>query len=174
MNSRITDIAWLAGFLDGEGTFQIINVRKTGSGPMYDAQLAATNTDIALLNRCQHIAGGSVYGPNGRGDPRWKDSYRWALRGKKLGPLLDELLPFLVSKREQASILIALRSEVRPGASLSEWGRKPLDQDTLDRRLEYKMAMHALNHRGALPPKPEYLAALAAFRQRTATTAQAV
>ena len=161
MSIRDTEAAWLAGFLEGEGTFQVVETRKTGSGPIYEAQIAATNTAYAALERCHEIAGGWLYGPIGRGNAKWKPAYRWTLRGKALGPVLRALIPHLVAKREPALILLCLREEITVGANVNEWGRKPLGADVLARRTDYKMAMHALNHRGALPTPQEQTEALA-------------
>jgi len=48
-----TDKAWLAGIMEGEGTFSIYH-QKTGDGPkgQLRGSVSVTNTDPFLINRC--------------------------------------------------------------------------------------------------------------------------
>ncbi len=55
------EAAWLAGFLDGEGSFMITRGWHNGcAAPTYDAAVAATNTDRSLIDRCKQLAGGKI------------------------------------------------------------------------------------------------------------------
>lgn len=174
--SMLTPIeaAWLAGFVDGEGSFQIVGKRRSSSAFDYlDAQLVATSTDRPVLDRCAEIASGKVGGPYRAPSNKGKPVFRWTLRGRALGEVTADIQPFLITKAEQAGLILLFRSLVRLGASPTEWGRKPMDEAELIARRDMKWAMNALNHRGSLPVPQERLDALARVRAQIETVARA-
>jgi hypothetical protein len=66
-----TDLAWAAGFLDGEGHFYCTKTyvvpRKRGKGKRVKAypyfKIAAVQSNRIVLDRLQRIIGGSISGP---------------------------------------------------------------------------------------------------------------
>lgn len=51
-----TDIAWLAGIMEGEGTFSIYHQKRTGTDTdQLRATISLTNTDPALINKAYDI-----------------------------------------------------------------------------------------------------------------------
>jgi hypothetical protein len=171
----ITDRAWLAGFLDGEGTFQVVRHIKHGdkhfpSGSKlyehYSAEVCAVNTDKRLVDRCREIAGGFVMGPfrvSSKGGSA-KSAYRWVLKGTKVSQLLGWIAPLLVGKSEQARILVLMREITTRGAARGRFGRVTIQGD-MDRRRTLKDAIHALNHRGTTPVAPHQQESLAIARK---------
>ena len=152
-----TDWAWLAGFLEGEGSFQIAMHKKK----YFTAVLSATNTDQLPLDKCRVIAGGSICRAGGKMWPvEHKHPSRWSIKGSDLDVSLPNILPHLSSKREQAQILLLLRSEIHHGASAGHFGRTNFVWETLFRRLMFKRAINALNWRGTLDTPHHLLAAL--------------
>lgn len=159
-----TEAAWLAGFLDGEGSFMILRSRRSGFDS-WEAAVAASSTTDALLVRCRELAGGKItrgIEPGGLA----RRAGIWTLKGKAVGPTVEAVLPFLVSKREQAAIVLALRLETKAGASPG----KPCatDPEKNARRDRMRLAVQALNHRGTAPVPAERLAALKWWRDRLA------
>jgi hypothetical protein len=165
--------AWLAGFIEGEGTFQIRNWTSKGMKGYpcektryftYSAAVSATNVARSLLVRCKEIAGGSIFGPFGRKLSPWqKPAYRWHIQGTALDLTLPRILPFLIAKQEQAEILLLFRTEVTCGAVKGQWGRKACP-DLYARRGHMKNAIHALNHRGTTPIPEEQIHSLSLIR----------
>ena len=158
------DIGWLAGFLDGEGSFMILVADRYGYRSWY-CSVAASSTSTRLLDRCKELAGGyitSKFKPKGKA----KMSQIWTLKGLPLDDLLPKLLPYLIEKREQAGILLALRRETQHGNRKGEHGVNTADSDTHRRREEMRMAVRALNHRGDTPIPHERVKALAKVRLR--------
>jgi hypothetical protein len=156
------EAAWLAGFIDGEGCLQVVRARRV----TYDASVMVGHTDLAVLERCSALAGGSICLVRTR-SAAWKPSYRWNVRGKGVTPLLEAVLPYLVVKQEQAKILLILRLSAEVGARL---GKSTLSSQEREWRETLKLATNALNHRGSGDPSPEMLAALANVRQYLATS----
>lgn len=68
-----TDLAWAAGFLDGEGHFRATKtqkvLRKNGKGMRIKSysyfQIAAVQSDVRVLTRLKRILGGAISGPHG-------------------------------------------------------------------------------------------------------------
>lgn len=152
--------AWLAGFLEGEGSFQIVKAHPPRSVTTYNPQISATNCGLMLVDRCKKIAGGHILGPHGLGHERYKPSYRWVLKGRGVGPTIERLMPFLILKREQAEILLLFRSEVTIGSVTGSFGRARAQDSLRQRRETMKLALHALNHRGVSPIPQEQTDAL--------------
>ena len=51
-----TKLAWLAGFIEGEGTFAIYHQKRKGTaGDQLRATISVTNTDPGLINECRKI-----------------------------------------------------------------------------------------------------------------------
>jgi hypothetical protein len=151
------DWAWLAGFLDGEGSFQIVKYRTRGTKgfPSYNktyegyaVQVVATSVDKILLNKCRQIAGGCIYGPIGRKHGvHWKPAFRWNIKAKKIDKVIDNIIPFLISKRKQAIILRDFRKTITIGAPKGSSGRNS-NYELLDIRKEMKKEINLLNKRG--------------------------
>ncbi len=97
--SKQTEIAWAAGFFDGEGTTAVI---KAKGRVHFRLSLSITQFDPDSLHRFQKAVGaGRVYGPYGR---RWSYS---AQKAKDVHNILDLLWPYLGNiKRDQANAAI--------------------------------------------------------------------
>ena len=51
-----TDYAWLAGFMEGEGTFSIYHQKRSGTNTdQLRATVSVTNTDPALINKAHAV-----------------------------------------------------------------------------------------------------------------------
>lgn len=153
-----TDWAWLAGFVEGEGTFHATIESARHIYP----ELVASSVTPVLLHRCREIAGGNVWGPFGRGhlNNKWRPAYRWHVRSLNLVVAIEHMMPFLLLKREQAEMCMVLRSEMQNGATKGEMGRVPLSDDLRARRETVRSALMALNQRGTCPLTPEQEAAI--------------
>lgn len=102
-------LAWLAGIMDGEGTFSIIYQGKK-YGDAYIARITLSNTDIAMINEILKIL--DSYEINGhlwKEEPRKKQhkaAYHITINKlNKLKKLVELILPYLVNKKPNAEIL---------------------------------------------------------------------
>ena len=86
------DIVWLAGFLEGEGTF---GIRKNDS-----VYISAASTDIDVLEYIKGIFEGSIYKVTKRKE-HWKDAWVWTLTGNTAVKLYKKLLPRMASRRSE-------------------------------------------------------------------------
>jgi hypothetical protein len=116
MRTSDTDIAWLAGIVDGEGCFSVKRpiVRKTykkGRVTSYQVWLVVCNTSEPMVRRVTEIFGSLGIGHQpvrrvwkGKKATRWQYWVHVA-RKHELLRLTELLLPFLVAKKDEAEIV---------------------------------------------------------------------
>lgn len=149
-----TEIAWLAGFLDGEGTIGLHRANsKKWPHPYLAPHLQAPNTDLRLIERARDIIE-RITGVRpwrvvaSKAAGRCKMSWRFMVKSQRqLAVLLPALIPHLISKHEQAEIVLqfVLRRE---GRMRKRWYQyKELDEAA------YLQCL-ALNKRGLDAPEP--------------------
>lgn len=151
------DWAWLGGFLEGEGTFQIVFEKKGKARYTVYPQVAAVSVDRVLLERCREIAGGNFWGPFARkpgrsmSNPNWRPAFRWQIRSDAMTRAIYAIRPHLLTKAEQADILLLLRSNTQRGASKGHFGVVPMTDELIHWRHQLRVAVMALNRRGTKP-----------------------
>jgi hypothetical protein len=95
------ELAWAAGFLDGEGC---IRAKKTGSQPYLS--ITMPQVDPRPLQRFARVVGGRINGPydrKGGNNPNARPCYELVAYSREAWPILSALWPFLSEpKREQA------------------------------------------------------------------------
>jgi hypothetical protein len=91
-----TELAWAAGFYEGEGTFVIHD-----SGRSFNYHLRVTQKQRWPLERLQEMFGGAIY------PRRTESAYGWALQGVPARDLALRFAPYL-SPRRRRQIAIAL------------------------------------------------------------------
>lgn len=99
-----TELAWSAGFLDGEGTYGMHTARrKTQRKDQYTFRIQAAQVYREPLDRLQAALGGNVNGPYGPYHTNQKPYYQWSITGyAEAKEAFFKLLPFHSSiKAEQ-------------------------------------------------------------------------
>ena len=109
-----TVISYLAGIIDGEGSLYIGNFSsniKTGK-PYYQTCMQVTNTDEPLIDWLINQFGGlkSTRTPRQHASNSRRQVYSWIATGDRLTHLCELILPFLICKRRQCEILLAMRA----------------------------------------------------------------
>lgn len=101
-----TDLAYLAGLIDGEGCLTI-DGRKSGNRTCYVGRLVIAMTGETVNDLRKRYGIGAIH----KGKPR-KPNHRplsyWSIAKFQLHPLLKLLLPYLVVKKAQATTLLEL------------------------------------------------------------------
>lgn len=110
----ISQIAYMAGIMDGEGTFYIGNYsgnRKNGD-KHFQTIIAVASTDKCLIDWLEQTFGGSTrqYTPKQMSKNGRKQVYRWQATSNRLLHICEEILPYLVIKRRQCEIMIEIRN----------------------------------------------------------------
>ncbi len=105
------NLLYLAGFMDGEGTFSIHSYRKTGKrkrGIEYRPFICVSNTNKEIIDWVATLLGvGSVWQfRRQEKNKNWKSAYKYTLYGSNAVALANLLVPYLKIKKLQAEILI--------------------------------------------------------------------
>jgi hypothetical protein len=150
MNWSATDLAYLAGFIDGEGSICIFTSRVRGYRRDH-LRLDVYNTDEATLLWIQSTFGGRVHKVKQRAERvimTWKQEYTWTAGPKHAAQVLKGCLPFLKGKRKQAELFIQHQA-----TSNRNGHRTPTDvlavRDAIIEQLK------SLNRRGSAARQPD-------------------
>lgn len=97
------ELAWSAGFLDGEGSFG--SYRQTTGRRNYQFRIQCSQVQEEPLVRLQEALGGKVRGPYGPYATTKQAYYQWSIWGLEAVEATDKLKPYLCSvKIEQAQL----------------------------------------------------------------------
>jgi hypothetical protein len=105
------EIAWAAGFFDGEGCVRAS--AASGKKKGYSARCTVANTDPRPISKFHELFGGTVSVRESKmlGQRR---SFEWTIQGDELDEFISQILPFSMTKREQLELLLKFR-ELMPG-----------------------------------------------------------
>lgn len=121
-----TDLAWAAGFLDGEGCFHIRRPKPSkwrGSDKVqkwgYNVLVAASSCDYEPIKKLERMFGGAtIYYTSKKQHQR--PVYHWKMFANDSRKAIPLLLPYLVLKRKRAMLVAQLLARMgvkrnRPG-----------------------------------------------------------
>jgi hypothetical protein len=102
--SRETDLAWAAGFIDGEGCINIAHKSTISRyGKKYNyyslAVMVGQITPEPLL-KLKEMFGGHIRGPIIKENRR--PSFMWSISSRNSADMLQKLLPYLIVKKSEA------------------------------------------------------------------------
>lgn len=109
----MTELAYAAGIVDGEG-YLAIRMRANQKGVKYHTvTVTVANTDLGLIEWLRATFGGTTrINQRSNHNPAHKQLHVWQLNTKAAEVFLREIEPFLIVKRKQAQICLALRDRV--------------------------------------------------------------
>lgn len=90
------DIAWLAGFLEGEGSF--IAYTWKGRPTYYAPRIQVVSTDIDVMEKACKIMGSKLYGPYCYMEGK-KKHWQTQVNNKKAAEIMLLILPFMGERR---------------------------------------------------------------------------
>lgn len=111
-----TDLAYLAGLIDGEGTVSCSVVKNAKGFLALNKQLSIFNTNLTLISWITARFGGTVH--SRKRNINWKEEHQVKWSANEAASLLTAILPYLVIKKEQAEIFIALHKTKSNSVSL--------------------------------------------------------
>lgn len=144
-----TELAWLAGFIDGEGSIVLSshkpNPRKRQVSQLWVMRLTVTNSYQESIMLIQSWFGGSVE-KRKRAKPHHKQTWKWECSGKRARFVLEKIKPYLIVKKSQCEL--ALKYAETLWISGRGHGRNKLSERVLKIRGELVSKVRALNKRG--------------------------
>ena len=96
-----TDLAYMAGFFDGEGCVCISNASRDGLKVTVDIY----QCNEWIVRWFQFSFGGSVSLRKAR-QRGWKPQWRWSIANRKVLPFLKAIRPYLILKKAEADLAI--------------------------------------------------------------------
>jgi len=125
MNINKNELAWIAGLVDGDGSISMRN-RKN----YFTSTLDIVSQDYHTLEHVKNLlSSGSISSPT-------KRLHRWTTTSKNCIRVLDLLKPYLVTKKEQCSIVM----QSSEGTSAN--GIKKMTEQELDRRESFRVMLN--------------------------------
>jgi len=148
------NIIYLAGFLDGEGSFSLVKSRrkyhnKEGYYDNYWVFLSVTNTDESVIKWIKTITGtGFIYSKSPRGNR--KKQFIWGASASQAYLVIESVLPFLKVKSVQATLLKEFQEQMdkQRKERLSQGRGALVKQEYWRLREHYYLLLKELNRRG--------------------------
>lgn len=142
-----TDKAYVAGFVDGEGTITITrqSAKTFGGNENFYTSLEISNTNLEILEWIQSLYGGTLKTSQNHKHGNRKISYVLYWYSEKARPVLVSIYPYLRIKKEHATLSLEFMNLLkRQGAGK---GRK-VSLDDVSERDDYCQEIQYLNKRG--------------------------
>lgn len=120
------DLAYLAGFIDGDGSIFIAKHTQNGISN-YEPRISISNGCKTTLEWIKNKFGGNINNNYKAGDFTStkikvnKDQYVWFSRVEELKNLLVGLIPYLKEKKSQAIVLLEYIKKKRKFHSRPQW-----------------------------------------------------
>lgn len=104
--STETDLAWLAGIIDGEGTVRLRPKKGRTGKTEYQPYIAVAMTHFDTITRCWELAGkrGSICEPK-QAPPR-KRQLRWTIVSRGALEVAKACVPYMVTKKSEMQAII--------------------------------------------------------------------
>lgn len=104
-----TEIAWAAGFFEGEGTVGVYSTGNKGY-PTWLLTTTVSQVDGSPMKRFMDIVGIGRLRLLARRGPKWRPVWRWEADAAKAADVLAMIYPYLSGvKREQARLALEYR-----------------------------------------------------------------
>lgn len=147
MNKEELWWAWLAGFIDGEGSIRIAR-SVAPSGYQYQPRIEVTNTSGVVITHLQAATGlGTTHISRASTllHP-WQQAHRWIVVSEQAITVARRIMPYLRVRDIQAKVLLQFPMTA---------GRVRLSPQIRSRRAELYAYMEELNERGTDERNPD-------------------
>jgi hypothetical protein len=149
-----TELAYLAGFIDGEGCFFIgIFDTKSASGNIarnYHTYIKICNTNKEVMQYIAYKFSGTNYcqwKSTDRARKFDKEIHNIQFTGKNLNLILPKILPYLIVKKPHCEIMIKMRSTFMANTRLSKRSTLENAQEIHNFRYDCFLQLRKLNSR---------------------------
>ena len=111
-----TALAYMAGFVDGEGCIRVA-LNQSGKYPFYQLTVRVYNTNCIVPNFFKQSFGEAVR-INKRNNPNHRPLFMWQASCRLACSCLKQLEPYLMMKREQAQLAILFQEQKHKNKNL--------------------------------------------------------
>lgn len=140
--TSIADLAWLAGIIDGEGSIFIMKQgRKDREREFnYILRISVQSTDGIMAKECLNITGEGACFDNPTSKESQSNTYKWQVSGKKAKHVLENILPFLRVKKDQAIVAIDFQNTTK-----KHWRQMTVDDYKKQEDCYYKLKQQKID-----------------------------
>lgn len=108
----MTDWAWLAGVIDGEGSIMIVRANRTNFAP----RLMVSNTDVPFLDNVQRITDCGRIQLASKPTPTQRPVYKWVCDNwDDITRIVAGIMPYLIIKETQGTVVQLLCADKGKG-----------------------------------------------------------
>lgn len=147
------EASYLAGFIDADGCIGLYKKSpdKENWSTGYQAYLGLTNRDQKVLKWAQERIGGAI-NEKKRYQVHHSPAYSLQLRGLvSVLEALKQIEPYLITKREQANLVISFSKKVdKLTGEKKEKPKSKLSIEEIEKREKFFLRMKELNKRGVI------------------------
>lgn len=137
------DLAYLAGIIDGEGCiYARVYLYKNCLNTIIS--LSVNMNSAGVIHWIHHTVGGEVYSDTA--PSRRAELFHWQIRGRKIVPILQALLPYLKEKKRRAELAIELASLISHAKS---GGKRQIAEAEWEERMRIASQIKAFNQNPA-------------------------
>ena len=138
---QLTEIekAYLAGFIDGEGS---IGIQQDSHARYGRICLRISNTNEMIIRYIRDLIGFGAVVFIKRQKDKWQDAYSYQVASYQCKIVLEQLLPYLKVKRELGELALEFQSSVIMG------GRRVLNPKDIIKRSMIRNKVLTLNKKG--------------------------
>ena len=115
MSNSLTDLAYCAGLMDGEGCITLTRDSESN----YRLRIKITSTDYSVLEWLQGHFGGSIV-LSRKGTEKHKETWDWVCKVEDQVVFLFGILPYTIIKRAQIIEALNYHFEKQNGGKLTE------------------------------------------------------
>jgi len=136
-----TQLSYIAGIIDGEGSISIIRQVHTAHSAYYSyfGRVQVGMTDKIIPAWLQAEFGGELH-LRKPSNPNWKERWDWTVNCQKALDFLEQVLPYLKIKKGQAELVVEFQKNRPNGLHRTEFQKE-------DDAIIYDMC-RGLNRRG--------------------------
>lgn len=137
-------LAYLAGFFDGEGSVYLYKRMKPEGWPNHDIRFQITNTNKDVIEWIHQTFGGQIYyRDRSSQNPNWKPNYWWHANRQIFDRVAPAIYPFIIVKKAQLELAFEFRK------TYSSKNRHHGDMNAINQlRDEMVHKMRSLNKKG--------------------------
>jgi hypothetical protein len=99
-----TEIGWLAGIMDGEGSIGLYRRKIPGYRDIFLVGLVVANTKKIIVDKVFELVGVGDMRKRRSHNPKHKDAYVWQVFSASTAKVLNGLCQHLVGKKEQCEL----------------------------------------------------------------------
>lgn len=143
---EVSELAYIAGFFDGEGSFQVTRNKGTKYKDSYGILVGFSNTDKGIIEWFEDRIDGKTSIGNRYEDNR-KTIFRFTVHSGDREVFLHAIYPYLKIKKDVARLVIEFQTMIRKGGGKNT-GIHGIDEKEQKRREEIFWEARKLNQRG--------------------------